>query len=97
MKDFFKDHPFVAGIVTILSVWSITGTVRHVADVATKKDPPKPATSGGPPMHDMKHMTPRLKREQDDSSGHPQTIQSSIRARGGSTQSDSSDAVSDDF
>lgn len=35
MKDFFKDHPLVAGLVTVLTVWSVTGTVRHIADVAS--------------------------------------------------------------
>ena len=30
MKEFFRDHPFLASAVTLLSVWSVTGTVRYV-------------------------------------------------------------------
>lgn len=43
MKDFFRDHPFLASAVTLLSVWSVTGTVRYVATVKadTKKEEKK--------------------------------------------------------
>ena len=47
MKEFFKDHPILASVVTVLSVWSITGTVRHIADRASSKDNTKGPDVGG--------------------------------------------------
>lgn len=48
MKEFFKDHPVLASVVTVLGIWSITGTVRHIADRASGKDNTKGPDVGGP-------------------------------------------------